>query len=118
MIPGLFFDLYWSRTTVFCCASPVYTGITQNRLLYLTAAPREGCGSSPRTWVLELGEVIYCTITSPWDKMFYFLKSLATTNKNDFNTLGLGLIKQSYWPAEVFRTAHSPATATLTKFNL
>ena len=51
MIPG-FFDLYWSGTTVFCCASPVYTGINQNRLLYLTAAPREECGSSPRTWVL------------------------------------------------------------------
>ena len=66
IILGLFFDLYWSRTRVFCCASSVWSGITQDRVLHLTAAPREGCGSSPRTKVLELGEVIDCTSLVPW----------------------------------------------------
>jgi hypothetical protein len=65
LIPGLFFDLYWSRTLVFCCTSSVYTGITQNKLPSLTGAPREGCGSSPRTKVLGLGEVIECTSLVP-----------------------------------------------------
>ena len=65
LIPGLFFDLYWSRTSVFCCTSSVYTGITQNKLPYLIMAPRKGCGSSPRTEVLGLGEVIECTSLVP-----------------------------------------------------
>ena len=65
LIPGLFFDLYWSRTSVFCCTSSVYTGITQNKLPYLIVAPRKGCGSSPRTEVLGLGEVIECTSLVP-----------------------------------------------------
>ena len=65
LIPGLFFDLYWSRTSVFCCTSSVYTGITQNKLPYLIVAPWKGCGSSPRTEVLGLGEVIECTSLVP-----------------------------------------------------
>ena len=78
IFPGFFFDhIYWySRITVFCCASPVHTGITQNRLLHLAAAPREGCGSSPRMhWVLELcrkGYMLpdYCYIPATrWSKI-------------------------------------------------